>query len=114
MATNKRLNFTEFCVLPLGAVFFAGNSVSVVNESTLYNQQSIYDDVYGSIHAFKSPEEFAAYPVLYSSKDLVKGGTYWLFLLDEDGEVDDSFYHCISPAESEWTREKGFKAIPVR
>lgn len=87
--------------------------MSVVNQSTLYNQQSIYDDVYGSIRAFKSPEEFSAYPVLHSSKDLVKGGTYWLFLLDEDGEVDDSFYHCISSTESEWTREKGFKAIPV-
>ena len=113
MTRTKRLNFTEFCALPLGSVFFAGNSVSVVNESTLNNQQSIYDDVYGSIHAFKTPEEFAAYPVLYSVQDLVKGGTYWFFLLDEDGEVDDSFYHCISPDKADWTREKGFKVIPI-
>lgn len=113
MVRDKRLNFTEFCALPLGTVFFAGNSVSVVNQSTLNNQQSIYDDVYGSIRAFKTPVEFAAYPVLYSSESLVKGGTYWFFLLDEDKNVDDSFYHCLNPNDPDWTMERGFKAIPI-
>lgn len=114
LPADKAMTFDEFCALPLGSVYNAHGSVWVVNQTTKLNLQTISDDAYGRLYAYLTPDEFNAYPVQHDAGEL-EVGRYWLFALNDDGDVDDSFFywHSAEQKKKGWTNENGFKAIPV-